>query len=132
MAKNLGQMWYLRTPVLCHGSHDSGVFDRIKMTNVEEENKLADWESKNAEKIRKMVQVLRCLKEKMVEVQVERVAVFCNKGEHCLRIRSYASLVSHMCGAGVKCCTVILSLSSRRVSHSFVSYQRNPSPLSPL
>jgi flavoprotein len=86
MAKNLGQMWYSRTPVLCHGSHDSGVFDRIKMTNVEEENKLAAWESKNAEKIRKMVQVLRCLKEKMVEVQVERVAVFCNKGEHCLRM----------------------------------------------
>lgn len=86
MGKNLGQMWYSQTPVLCQGFHDGGVFVRTKVTNLEEENQFADWESRNAEKIRKLIQVLRCLKEKMVEVQVERVAIFCGKGEHCLRM----------------------------------------------
>ena len=59
IAKNMPQMWFSQTPILCKGNYEAdGTFLPAEERNVEKEGRLAKWEQDNKEKIQKLVCVL--------------------------------------------------------------------------
>jgi hypothetical protein len=84
--KALPQMWLSRTPILCQGFHKKGVFERIGVTNLQDEGILSDWENRNKERIGKLVQVLRRLETIVKEEAAERFAIVCKGRSTCLKL----------------------------------------------
>lgn len=63
-SKNLEQMWFSHTPILCTGQYQpDGTFLPARAQNMEKEGRLEQWERDNEEKIRKLVRVLEMVFE---------------------------------------------------------------------
>ena len=84
--KALSQMWFSRTPILCQGFHNNGVFERIEVTNVQD--RLEGWEQRNQEQIGRLVQVLKRLTAIIKEVEAEgkRFAIVCENRSQSLKL----------------------------------------------
>ncbi|GLA94886.1 hypothetical protein AtubIFM57143_001881 [Aspergillus tubingensis] len=63
-SKNLEQMWFSHTPILCTGQYQpDGTFLPARAQNMEKEGRLEQWERDNEEKIRRLVRVLEMVFE---------------------------------------------------------------------
>lgn len=76
-SKAIPQMWFGRTPYLISGVHDQGVFSEIRVENVGEG--FHDWESRNQESLKKLVAIIRQLKEILIE-QRQKIAGMSDAG----------------------------------------------------
>ncbi|RDH37136.1 hypothetical protein BDQ94DRAFT_183979 [Aspergillus welwitschiae] len=84
-SKNLSQMWFSHTPILCTGQYQpDGTFLPARTQNMEKEGRLAQWERDNEEKIRKLVSVL----ERVFEVVrgVPHKCALVHNGDGVLRV----------------------------------------------
>ncbi|GKZ18522.1 hypothetical protein AbraIFM66951_003403 [Aspergillus brasiliensis] len=84
-SKTLSQMWFSHTPILCTGQYQpDGTFLPAKTQNMEKEGRLAGWERDNADKIRKLVRVLRMVFE--VVKAVPHKCALVHTGDGVLRV----------------------------------------------
>ncbi|KAF5863920.1 hypothetical protein ETB97_009027 [Aspergillus alliaceus] len=64
VSKNLSQMWFSQTPILCMGQYtEDGAFLPARQMNAEREGKLRLWEKNNEDKIRRLIRVLQMIME---------------------------------------------------------------------
>ncbi|KAH0541836.1 hypothetical protein FGG08_003719 [Glutinoglossum americanum] len=62
--RNLGQLWFSQTPILCIGQYGAGgVFSEVSVKNVLLAGELSRWEEHNRENLKKLVRVLEMIRE---------------------------------------------------------------------
>ncbi|PYI12682.1 hypothetical protein BO78DRAFT_300835 [Aspergillus sclerotiicarbonarius CBS 121057] len=84
-AKNLSQMWFSQTPILCMGNYQGdGTFLPAEERNMEKEGRLAKWEEDNKEKIQMLVRVLERIFE-IVRCAPQRYALV-HEGDNILKV----------------------------------------------
>lgn len=71
--KALPQLWFGRTPHLICGFHKNGTFDKIETIDVSKQYQ--DWETKHQDSLRKMVQLISCLRRITMEQKGSRCVV---------------------------------------------------------
>jgi len=84
--QDLTQMWLSRTPILCEGIHERGVFHTVSVSNRQENGEFLQWEEANQARIGKLVAVIRMLKDMMEKAEGERFAVVSEKGSDSLEV----------------------------------------------
>ena len=91
--KALPQLWFGRTPHLICGLHKNGTFDKIETTDVSKQYQ--DWEIKYQDSLRKMVQLISCLRRITMEEKGSRCVVVYNHKVKPPSLEVFASSVNH-------------------------------------
>ncbi|KAL4885170.1 hypothetical protein BJY04DRAFT_214511 [Aspergillus karnatakaensis] len=82
----LSQMWFSQTPLLCKGRyHGDGVFRPPTVANVEASGRLAAWEERNQDLIRRLVRLLEVIKQTVGGLSQTKLAIV-NEGEGVLKV----------------------------------------------
>ncbi|ERF75695.1 hypothetical protein EPUS_01525 [Endocarpon pusillum Z07020] len=71
--KALPQLWFGRTPHLICGFHKNGTFDKIETIDVSKQYQ--DWETQHQDSLRRMVQLISCLRRITMEEKASRCVV---------------------------------------------------------
>ena len=64
VSKNIEQLWFSQTPILCAGHYDeTGTFTSITKRNILRMGKLKEWEESHQEQLKKLAALLRVIVE---------------------------------------------------------------------
>jgi hypothetical protein len=87
ISKNIAQLWFSQTPILCTGQYSSsGVFSEVTQKDLMREGKLAKWEEDNREKLGKLVRVIEMIVEVVRTVPRGKCALILPAGDNVLKI----------------------------------------------
>ncbi|KAH0547998.1 hypothetical protein GP486_008260 [Trichoglossum hirsutum] len=63
-SRNLAQLWFSQTPILCTGQYRTdGAFTHVSVKDVMLAGELSEWEERNRESLRKLVRLLELVRE---------------------------------------------------------------------
>ncbi|PGH27412.1 hypothetical protein AJ80_00890 [Polytolypa hystricis UAMH7299] len=86
-SKNVAQLWFSQTPMLCTGHYDrNGDFLEATERDLMREGKLAEWEKANRKKLRKLVRVIEMIAEMVRAAPPDKYALVLHRGESVLKI----------------------------------------------
>lgn len=98
VSKNIAQLWFSQTPILCEGHYDrNGIFSEVTKKDLMQEGKLTRWEEDNREKLRKLVQVIQMVAGMVRAAPQNKYALVLPAGANTLKVYE----VANQCDKGV-------------------------------
>ena len=85
LAEALPQLWFGRTPLLLHATHDEGRFTEA-VERINAGDKFEDWETKQQEVLRKMVELIKELRNAAMQAKGGVCVVVCKNKVRPLRL----------------------------------------------
>jgi hypothetical protein len=87
ISKNIAQLWFSQTPILCAGHYGrDGVFSEVTKKDLMREGKLARWEEDNRGKLGKLVRVIEMIAEVVRTAPRNKCVLVLPNGDNVLKI----------------------------------------------